>query len=108
RLNIADASQQQRGQQLLIGQPALDPDDGLVDQILAGSLLEKADERLDLGTQPDDIRFELRLVGRNNRQLRTKLQVAQTENAGPGRRLKKLPTRVGTEHRGTCVVEGRP
>ena len=63
RLNIADASQENRRQKVLVCQPLFDSRGDFFQHALARSIFQKPHQRLDIVAIADLVRIELRLGG---------------------------------------------
>ncbi len=103
RLDVPHARQQEGRQDFLVAQPLVDPPGHLLQQPLARGVLEHADDGLDLGLEPHDLRVELGLVGRDRPQRREEAQVAEARQCAARRgRLQETTSIRSHAHGCSC------
>ena len=94
RLHVAHPGQEQRREHVAVRRALPHPSGHLLQQPLARGLLQEADEGLDLGLEPDDLRVEGRLVGRDRPESGQEAQVAEAQ---PSRRPPRTPARTAAD-----------
>ena len=103
RLDVAHARQQQRGEDLAIAQTLLDPAGDQLDEPVPRGFLQQPDQGLDLGLEPDHLRVQGGLLGRDRPEPGQEAQVAQAQERTARRgRLEKAPTIRSHAHGCSC------
>src|SRR5215831_13869876 len=79
RLDIADTSEKQCGEEFAIGQPAAKASANFFEQFFTRSVFEETDERFDIGVEADDFGIELGFRGGDAGQAGEKRQIAEAQ-----------------------------